>query len=85
MSSKVSDDLAPGRNLRSLHGVTIGLPCWLSGKESSPVQETQVRALDQEGLLKKEMATHSSIIAWKNPMNRGASWATVHGVAKSQT
>ena len=30
------------------------------------------------------MATHSSILL-KNPMDRGAWWATVHGVAKSQT
>ena len=31
------------------------------------------------------MATHSSILAGKNPMNREAWWATVHGVAKSRT
>ena len=31
------------------------------------------------------MATHSSILAWKNPMNRGAWWAAVHGVANSRT
>ena len=31
------------------------------------------------------MATHSSILAWRIPMDRGAWWATVHGVAKSQT
>ena len=31
------------------------------------------------------MATHSSTLAWKNPMDGGAWWATVHGVAKSQT
>ena len=31
------------------------------------------------------MATHSSILAWKIPMDRGAWWATVHGVAKSLT
>ena len=31
------------------------------------------------------MVTHSSILAWKMPMDRGAWWATVHGVAKSQT
>ena len=31
------------------------------------------------------MATHSSILAWRIPMNRGAWWATVHRVAKSQT
>ena len=33
-----------------------------------------------------EMATHSSILAWENPMNRGAWWAiTVHRVPKSLT
>ena len=31
------------------------------------------------------MATHSSILAWRIPMDRGAWWATVHGVTKSQT
>jgi len=31
------------------------------------------------------MATHSSILAWKNPMDRGAWWAAVHGIAKIQT
>ena len=31
------------------------------------------------------MEPHSSTLAWKNPMDGGASWATVHGVAKSQT
>ena len=29
--------------------------------------ETQVQSLDPEDLLEKEMATHSSILAWKNP------------------
>ena len=38
-----------------------------------------------EDLLEKEMATHSSILAWKNPMDGGAWQATVHGVAKSWT
>ena len=31
------------------------------------------------------MATHSSIFAWKIPMDRGTWWATVHRVAKSRT
>ena len=31
------------------------------------------------------MAIGSSILAWRIPMDRGACWATVHGVAKSQT
>ena len=31
------------------------------------------------------MVTHSSIFAWRIPMDRGAWWTAVHGVAKSQT
>ena len=31
------------------------------------------------------MATRSSILDWRIPMDRGAWWATVHGVAKSWT
>ena len=46
--------------------------------------ETQVWSLGWEGPLEKGMSTHSSILAW-NFMNRGAWWATVHGVARSQT
>ena len=50
----------------------------------STVQETRIRALGWEDPLEKEMAIHSSTLAWKNPMDRGVWWATVHGVAKSQ-
>ena len=31
------------------------------------------------------LSTLSSILAWENPMDRGAWWATVHQVAKSRT
>ena len=31
------------------------------------------------------MATHSITLAWKDPMDRGAWWVTVHGVAESDT
>ena len=51
----------------------------------SAVQETQVQSLGQEDPLEKEMATHSSIPAWGNPMDRRAWWATDHGVTKSRT
>ena len=44
-----------------------------------------VQSLCREGPLEKEMATHSSILAWRLPMDRGAWGATVQGVAKSQT
>ena len=33
--------------------------------------------------LEKDMATHSSILAWEIPMDRGAWWATVSGVTES--
>ena len=49
------------------------------------MQETQVQSLGQEEVLEKEMATHSSILSWRIPMDRGAWQATVHGVAKSRT
>ena len=43
-------------------------PSWLSGKKNLPVkQETLIRSLSWEGLLKKEMATHSSILTWEIP------------------
>ena len=35
--------------------------------------------------LEGEMATHSSILAWRIPVDRGAWWVTVHGVTKSWT
>ena len=37
--------------------------------------EMQVRSLDQEDPLQKEMATHASTLAWNNIMDRGAWWA----------
>ena len=35
--------------------------------------------------MEKKMATHSSILAWRIPMDRGTWQAIVHGVAESQT
>ena len=36
-------------------------------KRLPAMQETWVRSLDWEDLLEKEMATHSSILAWRIP------------------
>ena len=47
--------------------------------------ETWVPSLDQAGPLEEGMATHSSVLAWRIPMDRGAWRATVCGVAQSQT
>ena len=47
--------------------------------------DTQVQPLGREHPLEEGMAIHSSILAWRTPMDRGAWRATVHGVAKSRT
>ena len=49
------------------------------------VWETWVPSLGCEDSLELGMETHSSILAWRIPMDRGAWWATAHGVAKNQT
>ena len=46
------------------------------------MQETWVLSLGREDPLEKEMATHSRILAWEIPLERGAWQVAVHGVAK---
>ena len=41
-------------------------------KRLPTVQEILIQSLGQEDLLEKGMATHSSILALENPMDRGA-------------
>ena len=54
-------------------------------KSLPAVWETWVQSLGGKDPLEEEMGTHSSILAWENPLDRGAWQATVHGVTKSQT
>ena len=54
-------------------------------KNSPAMRETWVRSLDWEDPLEEGMATLSSLLAWRIPMDRGAWRTTVHGVAKCQT
>ena len=49
------------------HGSNLGLPRCGQMLFHLAVQETQVRTLGQEDPLEKEMATHSSILAWEIP------------------
>ena len=49
------------------------------------LQETSVQSLGWEDPLEDGMATLSSILAWRIPMDRGARQAAVRGVAKRQT
>ena len=56
-----------------------------TAKNLPVLRETWVQSLGWEEPLKEDMATHSDILAWKIPMDRGAWRAIVHGVAKSRT
>ena len=61
----------------------MGLPWWLSNKESA----RNAGDLGWEDPLEESMATHSSILGWRIPMDRGA-WQAIKshkGVTKSQT
>ena len=81
-------DLIPG--LGRLPGEGIGYAVqysWASlvaqmVKDLPAILETWVVFLGWDDPL-EGMATHSSILAWRVPMDRGAWWAIVHGVAKS--
>ena len=56
--------------------------CCLWGRTESDT--TEVTPGDWEDLLEKEMAIHSSILAWKNPMDGGA-WYSPWGRKESDT
>ena len=49
------------------------------------LRETWVRSLGRDDPLEEGMATHSSVLAWRIPMDRGTWQATVHGVTESDT
>ena len=46
---------------------SLGLPGGSDDKLLPTIQETEVQSLGWKDLLEKEMATHSSILAWKIP------------------
>ena len=48
-------------------------------------QETPVPFLGWEDPLEEGLATHSNILAWRIPLERGSWRATVHGITNSQT
>ena len=57
----------------------------LTVKNLPSILEARVQSLGWNYPMEEGMTTHSSILAWRIPMDRGAWWATVHVVAKSQT
>ena len=75
-SQFLDQELNPGHCSGGLH--------WeLSSQNPPAMQEIPVQFLGQQDFLEEGMAIHSSIPAWRIPMNRGAWWATVYGVTKS--
>ena len=68
------------RNLKAWASLVVQMV-----KNPPAMRDTWVRFLGWEDPLEDGMATHSSILARRILMDRGAWWATVHGVAKSQT
>ena len=61
-----------------------GFPGGASGKEFACQRGRQKRSLGEQDPLEEEMAP-TPVFLPGNPMDRGAWWATAHGVAKNQT
>ena len=59
--------------------------CGSHGRESACNEGDLGLNSGLEDPLEEGMATHSSILAWRIPMDRAAWWAAVHGVPKSHT
>ena len=74
----------PWRKDRLPKSSILGLPWWLNWYLPA-MWETWVWSLGCEDPLEEGMATHSSILVWRIPIDRGAWRAIVRGVAKSWT
>ena len=62
----------------------MGFPGGSDGEVSAYSAGDLVQSLGQEDPLEKEMATHSSVLAWRIPgTGDPAWWAAVHGVTQS--
>ena len=60
----------------------MGFPCGSDGKESACSTGDWAQSLGQEDLLEKEMATHSSILAWRIPWTAKAGGLQSMGLRK---
>ena len=68
-----------------MFGAHQGFPGGSDSKESTCSAGDPGSIPGREDPLEEEMATHSSMLAWRIPMDQGAWRVTVHGVANSQT
>ena len=76
---------SPWRRERLPTPVFMGFPGGSDGKESTCNVGDLGSISGREDPPEEGMATHSSILAWRIHMDRGAWRAIVHGVATSQT
>ena len=63
----------------------LGFPAGSVVKNPPAKQEMRIRSLGREDPLEKEMATHSSILAWEIPWTGEPSGLQPMGLQKSQT
>ena len=63
----------------------MGFPGGSDGKESTIMWEAWVRSLGWEDPLEEGKASHSRILTWRIPKDRGAWQAAVHRVSKGWT
>ena len=63
---------SPGEGIGYLHQYSWASLAAQMVKNPPAMQETWVQSLGWEDPLEEGMATHSSVLAWRIPMNRGA-------------
>ena len=64
--------------------IRLGFPGGLAVKNMPAVQKIQVWSLGQEDPLEKDMATHSSILAWETPWTEEPAWLQSMGLRRDR-
>ena len=85
VSQTIPKELLNLREILCVYFANAGFPGGSAVKNPPAMQEMLVPSLGWEDPLEKEMATHSSILAWEILWTREDWQATVHGITKSRT